>query len=154
MLSVPASYVLGPLQLTIVSVAKWRAILWTPAVRSSATGSGFRRGGGCARTGLPPRRQGVTARRAGSRWEALLSAAKSSDRLPGSEVNFLSAYCGLISTRRASASLPPAPASTNNGGFMARFASATPPAFRASRTARARLWASSSFLATSPVLSV
>ena len=64
------------------------------------------------------------------------------------------AYCLLISTRRASASLPPAPTSTNIGGFISTLASATPAAFSASRTAAARLLASSSFFATSPVLSV
>ena len=63
-------------------------------------------------------------------------------------------YCLLISTRRASASPPAVPTSTNIGGFVSRFASATPAALSASRTAMARLLASSSFFATSPVLSV
>ena len=36
------------------------------------------------------------------------------------------AYCLLISTRRASASLPPAPISTNIGGFISTLVSATP----------------------------
>ncbi len=60
----------------------------------------------------------------------------------------------LISTRRASASAPPAPASTNTGGRISRLASSMPAAFSASRTASARFLASSSFFATSPVLSV
>ena len=63
-------------------------------------------------------------------------------------------YCLTISTRRASASLPPAPTSTNTGGCSAMPASGTPADLRASRTAIARFLASSSFLATSPVLSV
>ncbi len=66
----------------------------------------------------------------------------------------LRTYSLLISTRRASASALPAPASTNTGGRSSRSPSETPAAIRASRTASARLFASSSFFAASPVRSV
>ena len=65
-----------------------------------------------------------------------------------------SSYIWEISTRRASALLVAPPASTNSGGFISRAASGTPAFFSASRTASARLLASSSFFAVSPVLSV
>src|SRR5215470_11491197 len=66
----------------------------------------------------------------------------------------LIAHCLLISTRRASALLVLAPVSTDSGGFISMFVSATPAAVSASWTAMARFFANSSFFAVSPVLSV
>ena len=59
-----------------------------------------------------------------------------------------SAYCSVTSTRRASAE---APASTCWGFLNSMRSSATPAAFSASRTAKARCLASSAFFTGSPV---
>ncbi len=59
-------------------------------------------------------------------------------------------YCSATSTRRASALVP---ALICSGFFSSTFASSTPAAFSASRTATARCLASSAFIAGSPVAS-
>src|SRR5262249_23599578 len=63
-------------------------------------------------------------------------------------------YCTAISPRRAWASDPPAPISTNTGGLVPMRSAATPSACSACFTAIARSLASFSFAAVLPVLSV